>query len=125
MPKTKDITIKAEDKLKEINKLVSAMLHSEPMTVFTDPGPKSEFEHEQKASLAKMYADRGFRTYLQEAVNRSIKASAMYSDDLISLVYNKSRIILLKELLQAAEKAFKDIDATMARARINANNESR
>jgi hypothetical protein len=116
---------KIEDKLKEINKLVSAMLHAEPLTEFVDPGPKTEAEHEQKAALAKMYADRGFRSYLQDAVNRSIKAAAINSDDIASLIYNKARIILLKELLQVAEKAYKDVDVTMARARINANNQER
>lgn len=120
---TKKIT--TEDKVKVLTDLVNEMFRVEPLPNFVDPAPKTEIEHRQKAALARMYADSGFRSYLQDAVNRSIYAAAMNAEDMASLIFSRAKIKTLKELLSVAERSFKDIDATMARARIDANNEER
>lgn len=120
---TKKIT--TEDKVKSLTDLINEMFKSEPLPDFVDPAPKTEIEHRQKAALARMYADSGFRSYLQDAINRSIYIAAMGTEDMAGLVYNKAKIKTLKELLSVAERSFKDVDGTMAKARTDANNEER
>lgn len=107
----------SEEKIQGLNKLLMEMLKMEPLIEFKEP--LTEIGHEQFNGLAQMYANRGFRSYLETAVNKAIKNSAINSDDLISMAYNKSRVILLKELLVISKKAFEDV------SKLNKNAKSR
>lgn len=94
------------DKLKEINKLVNEMMGAEPMIEYREPVP--DVDREQFYALGEMYKNRGYRSYLENALNKATKNTATNSIDEVSLAYNKSRMILLKELLLVARNAFND-----------------
>lgn len=96
------------NKIKVINKKLEAILGEEPLVEFKEP--MTELSHEQFYALAKMYSEKGFRMYLENAINSSMRAAATKSDDITSLIYNKSRIILLKELLNITKRAYEDFN---------------
>lgn len=99
------------------------MLGAEPLMEFSEP--MDEPKHEQNYALAQMYANKGFRTYLEDSINRSIKSAAMHSDDMVSLVYNKARIILLKELLVVSKRSFESLEKIKKIAIKDADNKGR
>ena len=97
-----------KEKIEVVNELLAQMLGSEPLVEFKEP--INEIEAEQNYALAQMYSNRGFRSYLENAINRSIKSAVINSDDMTTLCYNKSRVILLKELLIVAKKSFENLE---------------
>ena len=96
-----------EEKSEGLQKLLETILKIEPLDY---KSPKSELDYEQRFALAQVYALKGYRSYLENAINRFIYASAVNSNDEISLACNRARIILLKELLILAKKSWEEID---------------
>lgn len=97
-----------QEKIQGLNKLLSGMLGAEPLVEYREPS--NDLVQEWNYALAKMYADKGFRTYLENAVNLSTKSAVTKSDDIVSLVYNKARVIAFKELLIVSKNAFEHLN---------------
>lgn len=97
-----------DEDLKHINNLVCEMLGAVPLIAYKEP--TNDVDAEWNSALARMYSDRGFRTYLENAVNLFTRAAAIGSADIVSLTYNKARIITLKELLIVSKNAFEQLN---------------
>lgn len=92
----------------EFNKFLREVLLMEPLTDFEEP--KGELDHEMKEGLAQAYAIRGFRKYLERAVNVSIHNAAMSSGNEEIRGVFKGRALSLKELLLKGKRAFEQYE---------------
>ena len=115
MMKTK---LTEQEKIQGLNRLLNSMLGAEPLVEYKEPS--NDLIAEWNYALAKMYSDKGFRSYLENAVNLSTKSAVIKSDDIVSLVYNKARIIAFKELLIVSKNAFEQLNKLKnVKAKIN------
>lgn len=71
--------------------------------------PKNELDHEINYALAEMYANKGFRTYLENTVNQAIKSAALRCENERDMIFAKARILTLKELLVISRRAFEQL----------------
>lgn len=68
----------------------------------------SQINEEMKAGLAKFYADRGMRTYLENAIKIALRNMAIAPDQ-IQITYYKSRVDVLEQLLAKGKQMFTTI----------------
>lgn len=68
----------------------------------------SVINEEMRAGLAKFYADRGQRTYIENAVKIALKNMAI-SPDPVQIAYYKSRVDVLEQLLAKGKQMFNTI----------------
>lgn len=92
--------------IKKINEVVAYLDGIEPLIEFKEP--MNEISHEMNYALAQMFANKGYRSYLENNLNAQIK-SLMRAETTNDIFYLKGRIITLKELLIVAKRAFEKI----------------
>lgn len=105
MPKIK---LTEQEKLEGLNKLMKTMLEIEPLVEFKEP--KNDIDAQQKYSLAQCYKDKGFREYLENAINQQTKYAATNGVDIVDRVHHQARVILLKELLVVCKNCYKELE---------------
>ena len=94
-----------EEKLAALNQALYETIHAEPITEFSNQR-MDDTDYEQNYALAQMYAMKGYRVYLENQINKSIKTAAIGNEDFVDMMYNKARIMAFKELLIVAKNAF-------------------
>ena len=94
---------------KDLNALLQAVCNIEPLTEYEEPIP--EPDQEMKFGLAQVYANKGYRKYMENVINKSIKNAALFADDALQGAAMKGRVITLKELLIKSKRAFEDFEA--------------
>ncbi len=67
-----------------------------------------EVQEAMKAGLMKAYADKGYRSYLENSVKIALKNMAVASDQ-IQITYYKSRVDVLEQLLSKGKQMFETI----------------
>lgn len=65
----------------------------------------SEVNEEMKSGLARFYADKGQRLYIENAVKIALKNMAVAPDQM-TITYFKSRIDVLEQLLAKGKECF-------------------
>jgi hypothetical protein len=90
-------------KIQELNKVMVEMLGMNPITEIKDGGLRNT--PAMNYGLAQVYANEGFRAYMQEAINRQLRASLTVTT-LVDLAMHKARVVTLKELLRDGKQAF-------------------
>lgn len=103
MPKTKKPM-----EMKDVNKLLNTAVGNTPVLEFKEP--TNEVLEEQNYALAQMYAMKGYRSYLENAINLNIQYGATRSETLTDMVFFKSRVETLKSLLNVSKKAFERLE---------------
>lgn len=68
----------------------------------------TQVNEEMKDSLAKFYADRGLRLYMENAVKIALQKMAL-APDAIQIAYYKSRVDVLEQLLAKGKQMFTNI----------------
>ncbi len=92
--------------IKELDDILKSVLEMEPLTTFKEP--MSEANHQMKFGLARMYAEPGFRAYLENQLNAAIKNAALSSHDEKLGAGFKFRILTIKELISKSKEAFQE-----------------
>ena len=82
------------------------LLGMEPLTEIRDGGLRNT--PAMNYGLAQVYASEGFRAYMQEAINRQLRASLTVTT-LVDLAMHKARVVTLKELLRDGKQAFDEL----------------
>lgn len=92
--------------IKQLNKVLSELSDIEPLVEFSEP--MNEISHEMNYALAQMFASKGFRNYLEMAINSQIK-SLLKTETTNDIFFIKGRILTLKELLIISKRAFENV----------------
>lgn len=71
----------------------------------------ADISEEMKGGLAKFYADRGQRAYIENAVKIAIRNMGTASTP-VEIAYYKSRIDVLEQLLAKGKQSFQTIQVT-------------
>ena len=90
----------------ELNKVLREICNIDPLIEYEEPMP--EPDQEMKYGLAEVYANKGYRKYMENVINKAIKNAALLADDTLQGATMKGRIITLKELLIKSKRAFED-----------------
>lgn len=98
MKKDKPIEQKMSDRLEELFNLYPI-----------DNLQPSEVNEEMKLGLARFYADRGQKLYIENAVKIALKNMAI-SPDPIQIAYYKSRVDCLEQLLAKGKQMFTNLE---------------
>ena len=77
------------------------------MTEFREP--KNEQTARMNYGLAQVYANEGFREYIQHEIDVALKATATRSITLVDMAAGKARALTLKELLIKGKHAFEEL----------------
>jgi hypothetical protein len=94
------------EKIKDLNSVMQELLGMEPLTEIRDGGLRNT--PAMNYGLAQVYANEGFRAYMQEAINRQLRASLTVTT-LVDLAMHKARVVTLKELLRDGKQAFDEL----------------
>jgi hypothetical protein len=87
-------------------------LEIEPLVDYSEP--INEMGEIWREALARMYSDRGFRSYLENAINIAIKSSAMNGIEPTDIAFRKGRIEVLKELYIISKNCYDKIEKIKA-----------
>lgn len=82
------------------------LLGMEPLTEIKDGGLRNTAA--MNYGLAQVYSNEGFRAYIQESINRQLRASLTVTT-LVDLAMHKARVVTLKELLRDGKQAFDEL----------------
>lgn len=93
--------------IQDINKALDLLMGMEPLIDFEDPGP---MKAEQYASLALLYTNEGFRSYLIRSYNSSLKDAALRSKTETDMAFGKAKALVYKKILVDAKRAFEHIE---------------
>lgn len=91
-------------KFDEANSLLAILFDKSPHD-FNDP---KSITITQKEALARVYAEKDFRDYLTNSINKIIMSSALYSDDVESLMIRKGMLLTLKQLHDLSKSCYND-----------------
>ena len=69
-----------------------------------------EVQEEMKEGIAKSYAQRGFRSYLENAVKIALKNMAVAATP-VEIAYYKSRVDVLEQLLAKGKQMFTSMES--------------
>lgn len=108
------MTATARDK--KITKLNAALeeMHMPELQTFQEPMP--EADHDMAFGLAEMYANAGFRRYLQNQLNRAMK-DVLRINTLEEIFFAKARVLTLRELLAKSRDQFMLLESKRKAAR--------
>jgi len=84
--------------------LMKEVLDLEPLTFYKEPTNK--MDNEQCQALAECYAKKGFRLYMENAINLMMKEAVMNKGDDFARGLRAGRITSLKEFLSVSYKLF-------------------
>jgi hypothetical protein len=90
-----------------LNVLLADCLDFDPLTGFQEPD--TQLASSMNYGLAQVYANEGLRLYIQNEINRALKATATRSLTLVDMAAGKSRALTLKELLVKGKQAFEEL----------------
>lgn len=93
------------EKIAKINELIKELEVMEPLISYSDP--TNDGEHAMVEGLAKMFADKGMRSYLEMEYNRT-KDKSLQCTDMYGIMFLKARAVTLKELLVKGNAAFQN-----------------
>jgi hypothetical protein len=82
----------------DINKALEA--------VGIEPIPFMELDEEMKDGLAQVFANKGFRKYMEFAYGNQLKAAVLKTENDKDMFFYKGRLLMLRELLVQGKKAF-------------------
>jgi hypothetical protein len=105
--------------IEQINRLFKELDLAEPLVEYNDS--KSEFYLD---SLARMYADEGFRKFLINNYNNAVKSASLRSVNEVDIAFSKARALTIKEILIRAKDAFEKADK-IRKLKINAEKQSK
>jgi len=94
------------DEIKQVNKKIVELMKTLPLPEFKEP--MTEQRHEMVVGLAQMYANKGFRLYLEYTIQNQLQAT-LKAENMNDLFFQKGRILTLKELYNLAKKEFEHI----------------
>jgi hypothetical protein len=90
--------------MKEINQEVERLMKTNPLPEWHEP--TTEDKHKMMYGLAQMYANDGFRLYMEFAI-QSCRDNQL-PDTIEECYYQRGRLIALKELYNKSKSAFED-----------------
>ena len=93
--------------IQSLNHSLRGWLGFEPITEFHEP--TNEQTARMNYGLAQVYANQGFREYVQHEIDVALKATATRSITLVDMAAGKARALTLKELLIKGKHAFEEL----------------
>ena len=90
--------------MQKVNQEAELLMKTFPLPEYHEP--TTEERHKMMAGLAQMYANEGFRLYLQHCIQ--VSRDNQLPDTIEEAFYQRGRLIALKELYNKARQAFED-----------------
>jgi translation initiation factor 6 (eIF-6) len=95
------------DKIDILNKAIEAVSVMYPIEYSE---PINSISSDQNIALAKVYADKELREYIQNQVNLNIKQTALAGNDAVASIIGKTRILTFQEMLAKGKRAYDNLE---------------